>query len=70
MHQAAEFYKNNLPYMFEDAHFLVEAQASQVAKELVHNIFQFPDGSILKMGQFSAQTFANLEAAGLAAVHM
>lgn len=47
--QALAFKTQHAAYFFEDAHFLVEGDASRVAKEVSYNVFQFPDGSILRI---------------------
>ncbi|NRF72164.1 hypothetical protein HLB44_34790 [Aquincola sp. S2] len=47
-HSDAEaFLESVRPYMFQDAHFLVEAQASISAIEFEPNRFRFRDGSVL-----------------------
>jgi hypothetical protein len=58
MSQAQEFRNANAAYFFADAHFLVEAEASTQAKEIRHNVFQFPDGSVLVIDNHSFQTAA------------
>jgi hypothetical protein len=61
--QAEQFRAGHKDYFFEEAHFHVEALASVEAKEIAHNLFEFPDGSILRIGTNVqvVQTYANKE---------
>jgi hypothetical protein len=45
--QAETFVAEHADYLFQDAHFFVEAAAATRAREVSHNEFQFADGSIL-----------------------
>lgn len=65
---AEVFHQKHKAYLFEDAHFLVEAAAATEGKELVHNVFQFSDKSVLKINRHSVETYASIEAMGLKAV--
>lgn len=60
--QAEKFRIDYTPYFFEDAHHLVEAYAASTAKEVSHNVFEFSDGSVLRVGQnvMVVQTYKSL----------
>lgn len=57
MTQAQAFVQANRDYLFQDAHFLVEAQASAEAQEFAHNKFRFADGSVLEIDNTRGQVF-------------
>lgn len=55
---AEEFRVTHAAYFFEDAHFLVEAEASRVASEVAPNVFVFSDGSRLTIDARSCRVTA------------
>lgn len=59
--QAEQFRRVNQAYFFTDAHFYVEAEASTKAEEISHNVYQFPDGSILQIDWFTATAYPSKE---------
>ena len=53
---AQAFVTRHSEFLFEDAHFLVEAAATVAAKEVAPNVFLFSDGSTLRILRDRMQT--------------
>lgn len=55
MTQAQAFVQTNRDYLFQDAHYLVEASAAVEAQEIAYNKFRFADGSVLEIDNARGQ---------------
>jgi phosphopantetheinyl transferase (holo-ACP synthase) len=51
MLQAQDHLDSLRPYLFQDAHFLVEAAFKAESQEVSHNVFQYADGSVLHVNR-------------------
>ena len=60
--KAEQFKEDNKDYFFEDAHFMVEANAKSVANEVAYNIFVFEDESVMRIvPNQSVATYASIK---------
>jgi hypothetical protein len=55
--EAQKFLADSWPYLFQDAHYLVEAHASLIATEIAPNQFRFADGSVLHIEDHAARVY-------------